>query len=192
MPNKNLNIPNVLSVYRLLSFPLMVYFISTGQEQYFILFLIIGLVSDVLDGFLARRFNWQTALGAKLDSSADILMNIAAVAGIYFFKWEEMRNEAWIIYLFFSLYILFHLLAYLKYRAIPSFHTYAFKTAAYFQGAFMIILFLWGYSVWFLYIVLAVSIIAQLEEFILLYKLKRPVANVKGLFFLSSKQAKKD
>lgn len=192
MNNKNLNIPNLLSIYRLLSFPLMLYFIQTGEERLFIIFLIIGLISDVLDGFLARQFNWQTELGAKLDSIADILMNIAAVAGIYFFKWEEMKHEAWIIYLFFSLYLLFHILAYLKYRAIPSFHTYAFKTAAYFQGAFMIILFLWGYSVGFLYVVLAVSIIAQLEEFVLLYKLHYPIADVKGIFFLPPQKPKND
>lgn len=42
-----------------------------------ILFLIGGL-SDGLDGFLARRYHWQTALGVILDPMGDKLMMLAA------------------------------------------------------------------------------------------------------------------
>ncbi len=74
----------------------MLLFVYWRLESYFVTLLIVGLISDWLDGFLARRYHWQSELGSKLDSSADILMNIAAVIGIYVFKWDEIKEASWI------------------------------------------------------------------------------------------------
>ena len=64
-------IPNILSAYRLLAFPFLAFLIVTHQERIFALFFLISLISDILDGWIARTFNLQTELGAKLDSWAD-------------------------------------------------------------------------------------------------------------------------
>ena len=66
-----LTIPNALSFYRLAMFPLILYFILSGRESLFALFLVINLVTDVADGIIARRLNMVTEFGAKLDSIAD-------------------------------------------------------------------------------------------------------------------------
>jgi len=62
------NVPNFLSFYRLLTFPLVLYFIYTGEENLFAIFLCVNLVTDILDGLIARMFNLKTKFGAKLDS----------------------------------------------------------------------------------------------------------------------------
>ncbi len=61
-------LPNVLSFYRVLIFPVIFWFILAGKESLFAIFLVINLVTDFLDGLLARALKQQTALGAKLDS----------------------------------------------------------------------------------------------------------------------------
>ena len=71
------NIPNILSVIRI---ALVVVFICVFFYNYpnnliwaLIVFLTAGL-TDIVDGFLARRFNWVTNMGKILDPFADKLM----------------------------------------------------------------------------------------------------------------------
>ena len=69
-------LPNIISVVRILLVAPTMYFL--WQQQFhlaLILFLIAG-ISDGLDGFLARRFGWQTRLGTYLDPIGDKLLLI--------------------------------------------------------------------------------------------------------------------
>jgi len=62
----------------------MIWLIVTGNLfSAFFLFLIAGF-SDALDGFLARRFHWQTELGAYLDPIADKTMLTSVYAALAF------------------------------------------------------------------------------------------------------------
>ena len=65
------NLPNLISLMRLLLVPLTVWLIlSNAYALAFATFLVAG-ISDGFDGFLARRFDWRTRLGAYLDPLAD-------------------------------------------------------------------------------------------------------------------------
>lgn len=81
------SLPNLITVARLALIPFIVRAI-TGQDCRLALTMIaIAGASDGLDGFLARRFQWQTRTGAYLDPLADKLMLTAvyvslAVAGL--------------------------------------------------------------------------------------------------------------
>jgi len=67
-------IPNIITVLRiLLVFPTAWLLYNTRYFDAFVLMAIAG-VSDALDGFLARRFNWMSKLGATLDPLADKLL----------------------------------------------------------------------------------------------------------------------
>ena len=67
-----LNVPNFISLYRLLAFPVILVMAITGREQWYVILLCISLVSDVLDGNIARLLKLQTHFGAALDNLADI------------------------------------------------------------------------------------------------------------------------
>ena len=69
------NIPNILSIIRILLVFVFIFvlFVLDSPLWAIIIFLIAG-ATDVLDGFLARRFNWITNLGKILDPFADKLM----------------------------------------------------------------------------------------------------------------------
>jgi cardiolipin synthase (CMP-forming) len=74
-----LNLPNLITLARLLSVPLTVWLIL--DERYgaaFWVFLGAG-VSDALDGYIAKHFDRRTRLGALLDPAADKAM----LAGVY-------------------------------------------------------------------------------------------------------------
>jgi cardiolipin synthase len=77
------NIPNTLTLTRIVLVPLLVWLIVTHEmTAAFILFLLAG-VSDAADGFLAKRFHWRTELGAYLDPIADkaLLVSIYVTLG---------------------------------------------------------------------------------------------------------------
>lgn len=76
------NIPNILSVIRLLMIPVFVcIFMSDMKGKTLIAFgiYVLAWMTDVLDGYLARRNNWITELGKILDPLADKLMQFVAV-----------------------------------------------------------------------------------------------------------------
>ncbi len=78
-----MNIPNFISIIRMLLVPLAVWLmLSDAFMLAFFVFISAG-ISDGLDGYLARRFNWQSELGAYLDAIADkaLLVSIYVVLG---------------------------------------------------------------------------------------------------------------
>jgi cardiolipin synthase len=79
-----LNLPNLITLGRILLVPVIVWAIGSGQWQIaFLVFLIAG-VSDAVDGFLAKRLNMTSDLGAHLDPLADkaLIVSIYIALGI--------------------------------------------------------------------------------------------------------------
>ena len=76
-------IPNALTSLRLLlAIPICI-FIYQGNELFALLLFIFAGISDGLDGYLARRFSWETEFGKLLDPLADkclILSTLLALA----------------------------------------------------------------------------------------------------------------
>ncbi len=78
------NIPNVITVFRILLVPVIVWLIISRQLQWaFYVFAAAGL-TDALDGYFAKRFGWVTKLGAYLDPLADklLLVSVYIVLGL--------------------------------------------------------------------------------------------------------------
>ncbi len=79
-----MSIPNIITLGRILLVPIIVWAIASSQmEIAFAVFIVAG-VSDAVDGFLAKRFNMTSELGALLDPLADkaLLVSIYIALGI--------------------------------------------------------------------------------------------------------------
>ena len=77
--NKNINIPNALSVLRILLIIPFVIFFMRDQIWLAVLMMVLSGLSDMLDGKIARRFNQFTELGKMLDPLADKLTQATIV-----------------------------------------------------------------------------------------------------------------
>ena len=73
------NVPNVLTLLRVLAAPLLAYFLMRHHYDYALYTFIFAAVSDALDGLIARRFNLSTYFGAALDPLADKLINLTCL-----------------------------------------------------------------------------------------------------------------
>lgn len=65
------NIPNLISIYRLLTIPFVAWLMLVDLLFYAAFFTLLIAISDFLDGFLARKLNVKSELGAYLDAIAD-------------------------------------------------------------------------------------------------------------------------
>ncbi|MGD8830369.1 MAG: CDP-diacylglycerol--glycerol-3-phosphate 3-phosphatidyltransferase [Pseudomonadales bacterium] len=77
-----MNLPNILTLTRILLIPIFVIvYILPGRETYLLAAVLFGLaaLTDWLDGYLARRLNQTTPFGAFLDPVADKLIVVAAL-----------------------------------------------------------------------------------------------------------------
>lgn len=92
--NKNINIPNTLSILRLLGIPFFIYFaLVREQDVIAISILAIAGITDYLDGKLARAWNQTSALGAMLDPAADRIYILATLMVLY----QREAINLWII-----------------------------------------------------------------------------------------------
>ena len=66
-----MNIPNLLTLLRIILVPVTVIFLMQGAFTKALIVLVVSGITDALDGFLARILNQQTILGAYLDPVAD-------------------------------------------------------------------------------------------------------------------------
>lgn len=82
----NINIPNILTVIRILLTPLFVIFLLRNLFSFALLVFTIAAISDALDGLFARYFNQHTALGAFLDPLADKLLLTSAFVSLAILK----------------------------------------------------------------------------------------------------------
>jgi len=78
-----LNLPNVLTLSRILLTPFIVYAILEHQPAMALLFMAIAGLTDMLDGAIARIFNQRSTVGAYMDPLADKLMLISTIVTLY-------------------------------------------------------------------------------------------------------------
>ena len=78
-----MNLPNVISLGRLLSTPVVIWLILTDAVVWAFWAFSMAAMSDAIDGFIAKRFDSATILGAYLDALADkaLLASVYVVLG---------------------------------------------------------------------------------------------------------------
>jgi CDP-diacylglycerol--glycerol-3-phosphate 3-phosphatidyltransferase len=179
-----LNLPNLLSAYRLGVSPLIVWAIFTGRRSLFFTLVCISLVTDILDGWIARRFHLETEFGARLDSLADDVTFFLAFLGLVIldreFVWEHRAA--------FILLLVSHLggflVSLLRFGRTTSMHLYSSKISGYLLGFFILIYFVFGYVAWYFYLSFGFSVLAYLEGLVITLISREPRSNVRGLYWI--------
>ena len=116
------HIPNILSASRFaLCLPLLL--VDAMTMPFWVLYVIAG-ITDMLDGFLARRWGVESKFGARLDSLADFVFVLAV--GYKLFPWLKLPATLWMMIGFIALvkiinavsaYVVKHRIAFLHTKA---------------------------------------------------------------------------
>ena len=104
-----MNIPNILTAVRLFMVPAFVFFYLKGSEEglpYGVIIaaaiFILAAVTDMLDGYLARKLHQITDFGKLADPLADKMMQVAAIGCLAY----NGRFSVWIFYVYLAKEIL--------------------------------------------------------------------------------------
>lgn len=129
-----INAPNIISSLRIASVPVVLALAWLGESATFLWVFGLGLLSDVLDGILARRLGQETDFGARLDQWGDFALWATLPLGAWWLWPHIVMREAGYIVVAFVCMLLPTAIAYAKYRAVPGYHTWSVKFGAILMG----------------------------------------------------------
>ena len=115
-------IPNILTIFRILASLLIV---MVSDKYFFPLYFFAGL-TDILDGWIARKMNWTSRFGTLLDSLADLLFFIVVVLKIIL----TIKLPAFLLWgalMIVLIRCITYLIGYFRFHQFASLHTYLNK-----------------------------------------------------------------
>lgn len=160
---RRLELPNVISGVRLAILPLLLYLARAGHPRAFLVCLGVCLFSDAVDGYLARKLEHSTLLGARLDSWADALLYLTVPVCAWWLWPETILREMTFIALAVASYIVPMFVGFLRFHRLTSYHTWGDKVSAVLVGigAFLLL----GFAIaWPFRVAAVVFLLAAMEE----------------------------
>ncbi|MCL2507694.1 MAG: CDP-alcohol phosphatidyltransferase family protein [Oscillospiraceae bacterium] len=183
------HIPNALSISRIpLSIAML--FLTKRPAAFLVVYAAAGL-TDVLDGFLARRFHWESEFGAKIDGFADIGFMLAMLGVVFGLMRHVLNFKAYLVIgvaVVAALKVVNLCFTKCKFKEWSTMHTLANKYTA------LPFYFIVPYCVWFqkvpnglIMVFLATVFIANLEETWILASADTYDADMKGMLHLKKR-----
>lgn len=185
MKRTSFYIVNAVTLYRTLAAPLLLYLLISNKLDTFAKFLVLSFFTDLIDGFLARKFKVTSIWGTRMDSIGDDLTVLMAVIGMIMYRFEFVMEHKMAFIILFCLFLIQISYSLIKYQKFTSFHTYLAKAGALLQGLFLIHIFIMPTPDLFLfYSAVIITGLDLTEEIAIVYILPVWTANVKGIFWL--------
>jgi CDP-diacylglycerol--glycerol-3-phosphate 3-phosphatidyltransferase len=185
-----INVPNLLSFYRIIVFPLLIILIIIGNKDVFKWLIGICFFTDFIDGFIARKLKMTSKVGSKLDSIGDMLTLVAACSGFVVFEKHFVANHLLPILIAMGLYILQLIICLIKFKKPSSFHTYSAKISFIIVGTFFIVTFFAGVINWLFWLAIGSGILECVEEISIAFLLPELKQNVKSIFHVVKNSSK--
>ena len=172
-------IPNIITLTRIIG-SIYIILLKPLSIMFFIIYSLC-IISDILDGYIARKTNTCTKFGELLDSFADAIFFIIVLVKFLLFERLENYIIYWLIAIC-SIKALSLIVGFIKYKSVAFLHTYANK----FTGGVILICFpmmylLGGVTKMLMFLCILASI-ASIEELLINLISKKLNRNVRSIF----------
>ena len=118
--------PNILSTLRIVG-AITILFLEPLSAPFFIVYG-IAMITDPIDGFIARRFHLESRLGSIIDSVADWCLELFMAIRVLPYLLTILEWWNWVIIIVpFVLHILAYIICFAKFHCFSSLHTYVNK-----------------------------------------------------------------
>lgn len=166
MKKEYINVPNSLSLSRLLFLPILFILVHRDLRLAFLIgYMILGS-TDFFDGLIARRFNQKTSIGKTLDSFADIFFYVSSAYFVARLYPEYLIPNQLLLIVFFSLFFLSFIVSAVTCHKPIMMHTFLLKL----NGVLVYFLLILSYfynTTWMITVILAIYLIGFCEEIII-------------------------
>ena len=173
--------PNLISATRLALMPAVLGAAVARERELFVGLIAFSLLTDAVDGYLARRLGAESEFGRKLDSAADYVTLFTGTTGIALLWPEVVRRELPWILTGVAAFLAVIVLGLVRLGRAPCYHTWASKTGAVLCPLTLIPL-LNGGPAWPFHAVILFLILTGLEEVAILLVLPRHVGEMPTLW----------
>ncbi len=173
-----MNIPNIISIGRLFLIP--IYFLVFFSDHPFntelsLLVIMTAGLSDMLDGYLARKYKWVTQLGSMLDPLADKLMMISVILSFVIAQMISWWAAAFFFIRDIGMIVSSIFFHFKGKKTVPA-NIYGKMTTVLFYLAFLLIMYRVPYAEPFLWGVIVLAFIASTIYFVAFRKVNRMTA----------------
>lgn len=159
-------LPNAISVVRIIIAPVALWSAWVGNGDLYKGLFTAAIVSDFLDGSIARWLKLETNLGARLDAFADMLTYLVLFFAVSWLWPEFIYGHMWLLIGGFTFYSISYVVGFLRFRKLNAFHTWAGKTTAVLMAGGMLVWFAGGPE-WVFTAALSFSLVSGLEQIVL-------------------------
>ena len=97
------NIPNLISSLRIIVLPHLIYSFNHGYTPLVYILFLFAIGTDLIDGYIARKLNVQSKVGAYLDVTVDFIF----ISGMYFVFISKGLYSPWLLVIISAIFILF-------------------------------------------------------------------------------------
>lgn len=183
-----MNVPNLISCFRLAAPPVLLYLAWHGHARFFLVLLVAAFLSDKLDGYIARKFHQVSELGAKLDSWGDFAIYMTIPLSAWWLWPGLIRQEAPFIIAAMASYCIPKIIGFLKFGCLTSYHTVGAKISVFLMCVTVLILFVGGFG-WPFRLATPIFVLAALEDIAISVVLSKPRSDVPSLWHAMHKDS---
>jgi cardiolipin synthase (CMP-forming) len=165
-----LNIPNALSLLRILLVPFLVIQLLGENILGSLLILAVIMLSDFFDGLIARKFNQTTGFGDVLDMLGDFSYYLATLISFYILGWLNILNKLLLLAVILAMFhFLYSLYKKNKWHTVPHFKSAKIMAVMY-VVSFVIMILQVPYAQWLLTITFFVTFFYTFREYLQYFK----------------------
>lgn len=157
--------------------PLMVVGAAMDLERGFTALYALSLMTDAVDGFIARKLQVTSPIGATLDSRGDLAVAVCLPISAFLLWPTLMRALVPYIVLALCAYLAPIIAGEFRYRRLPSFHTWGAKAMAVIVGLALLVMFVTHNSLYFR-LCIPFLLLESVEELIMIALLPKWHPNV--------------
>ena len=175
--SKNINVSNILSASRIAVAPLLIIFSVMNMITVFLILFGYVILSDLLDGYIARKTDNITDLGARLDAAGDFA-TLPAVLISGWLLWPDLVWQELSFLLLAALaYVIPLIVAQLKYGTVPAYRALSRKAGVLLIAVGSLYMFMTGNPIW-LRTGVVVEVLAAIDSLAITLMLSEPHDNV--------------
>lgn len=176
-------VPNFLSGFRLLLAVALWIPAMLDRSLWVGAGLLAAGLTDVLDGYLARRWGAVTEYGSRLDSAADMVLVTCAAFWVILVEPDIFFDNKLLVLSWMLIGTASLVVGLVKFRRIPDLHLYMTKVSSAAGYVFIIFMFVVGYSPVLFYIASSFLILSTLESLLLQLLTHKPDERVRSILY---------
>ena len=176
-----LNIPNILSLFRIIAAPFLLLAGWFGMPDLFFVLFGMMLLSDALDGIIARILDQTSEEGARLDSYGDILTYLSTPLAAWWLWPDIIKDELYYIIAAIIIYVVPAFFSLAKFGKLASYHTWITKISAVLMSAGVVMLLGFENALLF-HIAIYFLVIEMVENIAITFILEKPKSNIHSIW----------